>query len=77
MPLTGRASRPRPAGLGRRRRRPWGPLADWALHAYLLIIEHPETAEALEFQSELPGDLRRLRSALHTESREAGPARRK
>jgi 23S rRNA pseudouridine1911/1915/1917 synthase len=43
-----------------------------ALHAYLLAIEHPETGEVLEFQSELPGDLRRLRDALHTEGREAG-----
>ena len=43
-----------------------------ALHAYLLLIQHPETGDLLEFQSELPGDLRRLRQALHTESREAG-----
>lgn len=48
-----------------------------ALHAYLLTIEHPETGDALEFHSELPGDLRRLRDALHTESREAGPEPRK
>jgi 23S rRNA pseudouridine1911/1915/1917 synthase len=48
-----------------------------ALHAYLLAIEHPETGDILEFQSELPGDLRRLRHALHTESREAGPEPRK
>jgi 23S rRNA pseudouridine1911/1915/1917 synthase len=48
-----------------------------ALHAYLLAIEHPETGDALEFQSELPGDLRRLRDALHMESREAGPGPRK
>jgi 23S rRNA pseudouridine1911/1915/1917 synthase len=39
-----------------------------ALHAYLLAIEHPETNEVLEFQSELPGDLRRLRDALRAES---------
>ena len=39
-----------------------------ALHAYLLAIEHPETGKVLEFQSELPGDLRRLRDALHTEN---------
>jgi len=43
-----------------------------ALHAYLLAIEHPETHDLLEFQSELPGDLRRLRHVLHMESREAG-----
>jgi 23S rRNA pseudouridine1911/1915/1917 synthase len=54
-----------------------GDLGRQALHAYLLAIEHPETTDALEFQSELPGDLRRLRDALHTESREAGPDRRK
>jgi len=34
-----------------------------ALHAYLLVLEHPETGELLEFQSELPGDLRCLRDA--------------
>jgi 23S rRNA pseudouridine1911/1915/1917 synthase len=38
-----------------------------ALHAYLLAIEHPNTAENLAFQSELPGDLRRLRDALRAE----------
>ena len=48
-----------------------------ALHAYLLIIEHPETGDLLEFQSELPGDLRRLHEALHMESREAEPTKRK
>jgi 23S rRNA pseudouridine1911/1915/1917 synthase len=41
-----------------------------ALHAYLLAVEHPETGDLLEFRSELPGDLRRLRDALHKESRE-------
>jgi 23S rRNA pseudouridine1911/1915/1917 synthase len=35
-----------------------------ALHAYLLVLEHPETAKNLAFRSELPGDLRRLRDAL-------------
>jgi 23S rRNA pseudouridine1911/1915/1917 synthase len=44
-----------------------------ALHAYLLAIEHPESGDILEFRSELPGALRRLRDALHMESREAGP----
>ena len=51
-----------------------------ALHAYLLAIEHPEprdSAENLEFRSELPGDLRRLRDALSTESPETGPQRSK
>jgi hypothetical protein len=32
-----------------------------------LAIKHPETGEVLEFQSELPGDLRRLRDALRAE----------
>ena len=44
-----------------------------ALHAYLLRLQHPGTSDILEFQSELPGDLRCLRDALHMESREAGP----
>jgi 23S rRNA pseudouridine1911/1915/1917 synthase len=35
-----------------------------ALHAYLLAIEHPKTGQTLEFKSELPGDLARLRYAL-------------
>jgi len=48
-----------------------------ALHAYLLAIEHPETGDLLEFQSELPGDLRRLREALRAESREARLSKRK
>jgi 23S rRNA pseudouridine1911/1915/1917 synthase len=48
-----------------------------ALHAYLLVIEHPETGDLLEFQSELPGDVRRLLEALHTKSREAGLIKRK
>jgi 23S rRNA pseudouridine1911/1915/1917 synthase len=38
-----------------------------ALHAYLLAIRHPETGENLAFQSELPGDLRRLADALAAE----------
>jgi 23S rRNA pseudouridine1911/1915/1917 synthase len=41
------------AGLGRQ-----------ALHAYLLGFEHPSSGESLEFRSELPDDLVRLRSAL-------------
>ncbi|HYC17610.1 MAG TPA: RluA family pseudouridine synthase [Pseudolabrys sp.] len=58
--------------LGPQARAALGALGRQALHAYLLAVEHPETGEVLEFQSELPGDLRRLRDALHTESREAG-----
>jgi 23S rRNA pseudouridine1911/1915/1917 synthase len=35
-----------------------------ALHAYLLGFRHPCTGEYLEFRSELPGDLARLRNEL-------------
>jgi len=35
-----------------------------ALHAYLLAIEHPQSGQRLEFRSELPGDISRLRDAL-------------
>jgi 23S rRNA pseudouridine1911/1915/1917 synthase len=54
--------------LGQRARDALSALGRQALHAYLLAIEHPETGKVLEFQSELPGDLRRLRDALHAES---------
>lgn len=46
-----------------------------ALHAYLLVIKHPQTGKSLRFQSELPGDLRRLRDALAAESRNQGSRR--
>jgi 23S rRNA pseudouridine1911/1915/1917 synthase len=39
-------------------------LARQALHAYLLAFEHPRSGEVLEFFSELPGDLTRLRHSL-------------
>jgi 23S rRNA pseudouridine1911/1915/1917 synthase len=35
-----------------------------ALHAYLLAFEHPRLGKKLEFRSELPADLARLRHAL-------------
>ncbi|MBV9260719.1 MAG: RluA family pseudouridine synthase, partial [Pseudolabrys sp.] len=35
-----------------------------ALHAYLLVVEHPTTGQTLEFRSELPGDLALLHRAL-------------
>jgi 23S rRNA pseudouridine1911/1915/1917 synthase len=35
-----------------------------ALHAYLLVLEHPTTKQPLEFRSELPEDFARLRLAL-------------
>jgi 23S rRNA pseudouridine1911/1915/1917 synthase len=49
-----------------------GALGRQALHAYLLIIEHPQTGKSLRFQSELPADLRRLRDALAAQSRNHG-----
>jgi 23S rRNA pseudouridine1911/1915/1917 synthase len=39
-------------------------LSRQALHAYLLAIEHPATAEEMVFRSELPPDLAQLRLAL-------------
>jgi 23S rRNA pseudouridine1911/1915/1917 synthase len=41
-----------------------GALGRQALHAYRLAFEHPESGEAMVFQSELPPDLARLRAAL-------------
>jgi 23S rRNA pseudouridine1911/1915/1917 synthase len=35
-----------------------------ALHAYLLAVQHPKTGQRLEFRSELPIDLGRLRHSL-------------
>jgi 23S rRNA pseudouridine1911/1915/1917 synthase len=45
-----------------------------ALHAYLLGFEHPGSGKALEFRSELPDDLARLRAAL-VHGAPASPAR--
>ena len=72
----GTGFRTKAARLGSQPRAALEALGRQALHAYLLIIEHPETKVALEFRSELPGDLRRLRKALQME-REAGPERKK
>ena len=41
-----------------------------ALHAYLLVLEHPSTGKMLEFRSELPADLSRLRYALAAPSQD-------
>ena len=37
-----------------------------ALHAYLLVIEHPRLGKKLEFRSELPAELARLHHALRS-----------
>jgi 23S rRNA pseudouridine1911/1915/1917 synthase len=50
-------ARPALAGLGRQ-----------ALHAYLLGVQHPSRGEYLEFRSELPDDLFRLRFSLGARS---------
>jgi 23S rRNA pseudouridine1911/1915/1917 synthase len=42
-------------------------LSRQALHAYMLDFEHPATGELMEFRSELPPDLARLRHALAAE----------
>ncbi|MDQ2081038.1 RluA family pseudouridine synthase [Xanthobacteraceae bacterium Astr-EGSB] len=44
-----------------------------ALHAYLLVIEHPTTRERLEFRSALPADLESLRVSLTRERSGAFP----
>jgi 23S rRNA pseudouridine1911/1915/1917 synthase len=46
-----------------------------ALHAYLLVIEHPASAEVLEFRSELPSDLACLRQSLARMSQAAAGKR--
>ena len=56
------------ARLGPQARAALEALGRQALHAYLLAIEHPETGKNLAFQTELPGDLRRLRDALAAET---------
>ena len=73
----GTGFRTKAAGLGPKARAALEALERQALHAYLLRVQHPETSDILEFQSELPGDLRCLRDALHMESRDAGPEPRK
>ncbi|HET7166017.1 MAG TPA: RluA family pseudouridine synthase [Pseudolabrys sp.] len=73
----GTGFRTKAARLGPQPRAALEALGRQALHAYLLAFEHPETTVALEFRSELPGDLLRLREALQMESREAAPEPRK
>jgi 23S rRNA pseudouridine1911/1915/1917 synthase len=50
--------------LGQEPRAALAALGRQALHAYLLAIEHPSQGNDLEFRSELPDDLRRLRHSL-------------
>jgi 23S rRNA pseudouridine1911/1915/1917 synthase len=43
-----------------------------ALHAHILSVKHPSSGEFMRFQSELPHDLARLRTALVGGRAEAG-----
>jgi len=60
------------ARLGPKTRAAYEALGGQALHAYLLAIEHPETGEILEFQSELPGGLRCLTNDFIAEAPDSG-----
>jgi len=51
-------------GLGPRARAALEALGRQALHAYLLALEHPQSHDVLEWTSDLPPDLARLRAAL-------------
>jgi 23S rRNA pseudouridine1911/1915/1917 synthase len=65
----GTGFRTKAARLGPQPRAALEALGRQALHAYLLGFEHPSTGEFLEFRSELPGDLARLRSELAPDAR--------
>ena len=67
-PPTAPASRPRPACFPPPPAPPWKPLADRRCMLICLRFEHPGSGEILEFRSELPADLRRLRDALTARS---------
>jgi 23S rRNA pseudouridine1911/1915/1917 synthase len=54
-----------------------GALGRQALHAYLLAVEDPVTGRSLEFRSELPGDLARLRQCLGAQGAEGAKTVRK
>jgi 23S rRNA pseudouridine1911/1915/1917 synthase len=49
-----------------------GTLGRQALHAHILSVKHPSSGEFMRFQSELPHDLVRLRTALAGGRAEAG-----
>jgi 23S rRNA pseudouridine1911/1915/1917 synthase len=46
-----------------------------ALHAHILAVKHPSSGEFLQFRSELPPELARLRSALAAAQLDKGPMR--
>jgi 23S rRNA pseudouridine1911/1915/1917 synthase len=52
-------------------------LGGQALHAYLLDVVHPTTGESLQFRSELPGELVRLRHSLGAQDTVGRPGRKR
>ena len=44
-----------------------------ALHAHILAVKHPSSGEFLQFRSELPSDLARLRNVLAGTQRDMRP----
>ena len=63
-PVYGPGFRTKAAQLPPKAREALEGLGRQALHAYLLSIQHPTTGRQLEFRSELPVDLARLRVSL-------------
>ena len=70
-----RASAPRPPVCRPQAAEAVEALGRQALHAYLLAIEHPVSGQRLEFRSELPGDLARLRACLGAQAAARDPGR--
>jgi 23S rRNA pseudouridine1911/1915/1917 synthase len=50
--------------LGSESRAALAALGRQALHAYLLVLQHPKSGEILQWSSDLPADLMRLRNCL-------------
>jgi 23S rRNA pseudouridine1911/1915/1917 synthase len=63
-PVYGTGFRSKEAHLPQAARSALAKLDRQALHAFRLAFAHPETGEVLEFESELPSDLKRLQKAL-------------
>jgi 23S rRNA pseudouridine1911/1915/1917 synthase len=63
-PVYGPGFRTKATGLPEPAQKALKALGRQALHAYLLCIQHPTTGQQLEFRSELPVDLARLRDSL-------------
>jgi 23S rRNA pseudouridine1911/1915/1917 synthase len=63
-PLYGTGFKTKAARLGTEAQAALAALGRQALHAYMLAVEHPSQGVNLEFRSELPDDLLRLRHSL-------------